>query len=78
MPFFTVPQQDGYVCIIEPALELSADNSAEGLRSDLAAYTSRFEPYIFSHPALWGNWRTGRLLDLMKPLEQGVIEEETV
>ncbi len=78
MPFFAVPQQDGHVCIIEPALELSPDNSADGLGSDLAAYTARFEPYISRYPASWGNWRTGRLLDLMKPLEEQALEAEAV
>jgi KDO2-lipid IV(A) lauroyltransferase len=78
IPFFAVPQNDGFAFVIDPPLELSPVSSAYGLRTDLAAFTARFEPYISRYPALWANWRTGRLVDLMQPTEDEVFEMETV
>jgi lauroyl/myristoyl acyltransferase len=53
VPFFTVPRPSGFTLVIQPPLELSADNSTNGLLADVAAFTSRLEPYILRDPALW-------------------------
>jgi lauroyl/myristoyl acyltransferase len=66
VPFFIVPQPAGFALVIEPPLQLSQDNSTSDLMADLAAFTTRFEPYLLRYPALWANWRCYRLLDLMQ------------
>lgn len=62
--------------VVEPPLRLSHDHSTKGLMADLAAFTTRFEPYILRYPALWAHWRCDRLLDLMQPAEGPVPEME--
>jgi len=67
VPAFVVPRPGGYTLVIEPPLELSDDNSMQGLATDLATFVARFEPYLLRYPALWAHWRHVALLDLMQP-----------
>jgi KDO2-lipid IV(A) lauroyltransferase len=71
---FVVPRGRGHTMVIGPPLELSRSNTAGGLKADLAAFSARFESYLSRYPALWGNWRTLRLLDLMQPDKEPTLK----
>jgi len=69
VPYFIRPRAGGgFKLVFEAPLELSTDNSSSGLVADLAAFTSRFEPYLLQNPELWAHWRHELLLDLMSPV----------
>jgi len=69
IPYFVRPLVGGgFKLVFEAPLVLSPDNSPSGLMADLAAYTSRFEPYLLQNPELWAHWRHELLLDLMSPV----------
>jgi KDO2-lipid IV(A) lauroyltransferase len=68
IPYFVRSRAGGgFTLALEAPLELSTDRSPAGLIADLAAFTSRFEPYLLQNPELWAHWRHEFLLDVMRP-----------
>jgi KDO2-lipid IV(A) lauroyltransferase len=68
LPNFILPRPGGRFALkIEAPMQLSDDQSTQGLVADLSAFINLLEPHILRNPALWMFWRHEALLDLMEP-----------